>query len=50
MGTPIKEVGTSLFNAVNGVASGTLVKAEMLGHEELFCISRIVSKAMYCLG
>ena len=49
-GVPITEVGTSLFNAVNGVASGALVKAEMLGHEELFCISRIVSKAMYCLG
>jgi altronate dehydratase large subunit len=49
-GIPIQEAGRTLFNEIGEVASGALVKAELLGHEELFCISRIVSKAMYCLG
>ncbi len=48
--TPIAEVGRALFEEIGEIASGRLVKAEVLEHEELFCISRVVSKAMYCLA
>ena len=40
-GTTIAEVGMELFEKVLCVASGELSRAELLGHDELFCITRI---------
>lgn len=37
----IKEMGQQLFSEVISVASGKKTKAEILGHDELFCISRL---------
>jgi altronate dehydratase large subunit len=40
-GTTIAEVGMGLFEKVLCVASGEPSRAELLGHDELFCITRI---------
>ncbi|MCE5265891.1 MAG: UxaA family hydrolase [Deltaproteobacteria bacterium] len=40
-GAPIAEVGAGLFDTVLRVASGEPARAELLGHDELFCITRI---------
>lgn len=40
-GSSIAEVGAGLFEKVLRVASGELSRAELLGHDELFCITRI---------
>ena len=40
-GTTIAEVGMELFEKVLCVASGEPSRAELLGHDELFCITRI---------
>jgi altronate dehydratase large subunit len=40
-GTPIAEVGAELFGKVLRIASGEPSRAELLGHDELFCITRI---------
>jgi altronate dehydratase large subunit len=40
-GTPIPEVGERLLEKVLAVASGEPARAELLGHDELFCITRI---------
>lgn len=40
-GTPIAEVGTKLLEKVLTIASGEPARAELLGHDELFCITRI---------
>jgi len=39
-GRPIKEIGLQIFQAVLDTANGALTKAEVLGHNELFCITR----------
>jgi len=40
-GTPIAEVGAELLEKVLRIASGEPARAELLGHDELFCITRI---------
>jgi altronate dehydratase large subunit len=40
-GAAIAEVGAELLEKVRCVASGETVRAELLGHDELFCITRI---------
>jgi altronate dehydratase large subunit len=40
-GAPIAEVGAELLEKVLKVASGEPARAELLGHDELFCITRI---------
>jgi len=39
-GVSIDEVGKEIFDVVLQVASGKKMKAEILGHDELFCIAR----------
>ena len=39
-GCSINQVGEQLLNLVVETASGKPVKAEILGHDELFCITR----------
>jgi altronate dehydratase large subunit len=39
-GASIDELGKEIFDLVVQVASGKTVKAEILGHDELFCIAR----------
>lgn len=40
-GAPIAEVGRALLGEVAAIASGRPSKAELLGHDELLCITRI---------
>ena len=40
-GAPIAEVGAGLLEKVLRIASGEPSRAELLGHDELFCITRI---------
>ena len=40
-GAPIHEVGERLLEKLLAVASGEPARAELLGHDELFCITRI---------
>ncbi len=40
-GATIAEVGAELLAKILRVASGELARAELLGHDELFCITRI---------
>ena len=40
-GAPIAEVGAGLLEKVLAIASGEPARAELLGHDELFCITRI---------
>lgn len=40
-GTPIAEVGAELLEKVLRIGSGEPSRAELLGHDELFCITRI---------
>lgn len=40
-GTPISGVGEELLQKVLRIASGEPARAELLGHDELFCITRI---------
>jgi len=40
-GTPIAEVGAELLKKVLRISSGEPSRAELLGHDELFCITRI---------
>ena len=40
-GAPIAEVGAELLEKVLRIASGEPARAELLGHDELFCITRI---------
>jgi len=40
-GTPIPQVGERLLEKVLAIASGEPARAELLGHDELFCITRI---------
>lgn len=40
-GTTIPEVGAELFRKILDIASGELSRAELQGHDELFCITRI---------
>jgi altronate dehydratase large subunit len=40
-GTAIADVGQALLEKVIAVASGEPCKAELLGHDELFCITRV---------
>jgi altronate dehydratase large subunit len=40
-GTPIAAVGAGLLEKVLRIASGEPARAELLGHDELFCITRI---------
>ncbi|MFB5663241.1 UxaA family hydrolase [Alteribacillus sp. HJP-4] len=37
----LEEMGDTIYNDVLAVASGSQVKSEILGHDELFCITRI---------
>ena len=39
-GATIKDIGEEIFNKVLKVASGEKTKAEILRHDELFCITR----------
>ena len=39
-GVPIDAIGEEIFQSVLETASGTMTKAELLGHGELFCITR----------
>jgi len=43
----ISEVGKKLFQMILDVASGQPVKAELIGHEELFMISRMIGRHRY---
>lgn len=47
---PVEDIGRDLFGMIVRVASGELVKAEAIGHEELFCVSRFVSTHMHFEG
>lgn len=40
-GVPIAEVGAGLLETVLRIGSGEPSRAELLGHDELFCITRI---------
>ncbi len=40
-GTPIAELGADLLEKVLRIASGEPARAELLGHDELFCVTRI---------
>ena len=40
-GATIAEVGAGLLEKVVRIASGEPSRAELLGHDELFCITRI---------
>jgi altronate dehydratase large subunit len=40
-GATIAEVGAELLEKILRVASGELTRAELLGHDELFCVTRI---------
>jgi altronate dehydratase large subunit len=40
-GTPIAEVGAELLEKILRIGSGEPSRAELLGHDELFCITRI---------
>jgi altronate dehydratase large subunit len=40
-GVPIAGVGAALLEKILGVASGELARAELLGHDELFCVTRV---------
>ncbi|MBU0574739.1 MAG: hypothetical protein ABIJ57_15330 [Pseudomonadota bacterium] len=40
-GATIAEVGAELLEKVVRIASGEPSRAELLGHDELFCITRI---------
>jgi altronate dehydratase large subunit len=40
-GVPIAEIGAELLEKVLRIASGEPARAELLGHDELFCITRI---------
>lgn len=42
-GLALEALGRDLFEALLRTASGEPTKAELLGHEELFCISRFVA-------
>lgn len=49
-GLPLKVLGRDLFEALLRTASGEPTKAELLGHEELFCISRFMATHRCCEG
>ena len=40
-GTPIAEVGAELLEKVLRIGSGEPTRTKLLGHDELFCITRI---------
>lgn len=44
----LDELGSELFARLLRVASGAPVQAELLGHEELFCISRFIAAHQCC--
>ena len=46
-GRSIHDMGLSLFETVLRVASGALTSAELLGHEELFVVSRLMPARQY---
>ncbi|MDR3559827.1 MAG: UxaA family hydrolase [Negativicutes bacterium] len=37
----LQEVGEEIYQEILAVASGKLSKAEVLGHDEQFCITRM---------
>ena len=41
-GKTVAEVGREIFDVVLSAASGKQVKAEILGHDELFCVTRAI--------
>lgn len=41
-GRPVQAVGQEIFDLVLAAASGKKVKAEILGHDELFCVTRAI--------
>jgi len=41
-GSTVDEVGQEIFHLVLDAASGKKVKAEILGHDELFCVTRAI--------
>ena len=47
---PLEDIGKDLFDCIVRTASGAPVKAELLGHEELFCISRFMATHMHFEG
>lgn len=44
----LEELGADLFEKLVQVASGAPVQAELLGHEELFCVSRFMATHQCC--
>lgn len=49
-GMALESLGSELFAALLRTASGEFTSAELLGHEELFCISRFVATHRCCEG
>lgn len=47
-GASLSTLGHELLDTIIRVASGELTKAEALGHEELFCISRYMAEQCIC--
>lgn len=47
-GTALEILGQNLFEALLRTASGELTKAELFGHEELFCVSRFMATHLCC--
>lgn len=41
-GVPVQDVGEEILNLILSAASGKKVKAEILGHDELFCVTRAI--------
>lgn len=41
-GSTVEDVGREIFDLVLGASSGKKVKAEILGHDELFCVTRAI--------
>jgi altronate dehydratase large subunit len=44
----LPDIGEELFRMIARVASGAPTQAELIGHEELFCISRFVASHLIC--
>jgi altronate dehydratase large subunit len=40
-GTSLQQMGDKIYQEILEVASGKLTKAEILGHDEQFCITRL---------
>ncbi len=49
-GSTVDDVGREIFDLVLEAASGKKVKAEILGHDELFCVTRAIVPESLAIG